>query len=299
MLNWVGRSIWLGQRWLGACIATALAACTPAGQRRASTSALGPSVAFYYGTFAAGARAPWQLAARFDLLVVEPDQQVDPRVLGRRGTEPIAYLSVGEIAADSPLAPQLERFRLGENTSWGSLVLDISSAGYQNYLIQRVAGLVDQGYSGIFLDTLDSYRLVYTESSDLMAAHAQLTALIHRMARERPQAQIWLNRGFELLPEVAEVVKGVVVESLFDRFVAAEGAYTKVPAEDRAWLLSRLEEVQELHRLPVVVIDYRPPEQVRAARRTAGRIADLGFVPYVADGHLQTVGVGPEEASFP
>lgn len=274
-------------------MATALTACTPTGHRRSPAPASGPSVAFYYGTFASGARTPWQLAERFDQLVVEPEHEVDPRALGRRGTEPIAYMSVGEIAGNSPQVAQLQRFRIGENTAWGSLVLDVGSAAYQEHLIRRMAALVDMGYRGVFLDTLDSYRLVYTEPSALAAAHAQLSALIQRMARERPRARIWLNRGFELLPEVGEVVAGVVVESLFDRFVAAEDRYTKVPAEDRAWLLRRLEEVQERHRLPVVVIDYRPPEQARAARRTAARIADLGFVPYVADGHLQTVGIGP------
>ena len=279
-------------RWLGAFLSGAATSNLP-GPRARFRSATG--VAFYYGKFDAGTHTPWDLAARFAQLVIEPEHGVNPRTLAALGTEPIAYLSVGEISANSPMRAQLGDWMVGENKQWGSIVLDVTQRGYQDYLVKRMAALVDQGYSGVFLDTLDSYRLGGTSRSELDQARKSLVAIIRRMARKRPAACIWLNRGFELLSEVSTVVHGIVAESLYDRYVAASAEYERVPADDRIWLLSRLQEAQKAYQLPIVVIDYRPRSEQTEALDTARRIAKHGFMPYVTDGNLLTSGIGPAQ----
>jgi hypothetical protein len=98
-----------------------------------------------------------------------------------------------------------------------------------------------------------------------------------------------------VLPLVADVVHGVVAESLFDGWDAAHSRYVRVPEADRAWLIDRLREARDRYRLPVTVIDYRPQDEREQARETAQRIAALGFAPWVCGGSIADVGVGALE----
>ena len=55
------------------------------------------------------------------------------------------------------------------------------------------------------------------------------------------------------------------------RQVARAHAREQVPEQDRAWLRAKLDEVKQRYRLPVFVIDYRPPVQRSAVSRVVAR----------------------------
>jgi hypothetical protein len=250
-----------------------------------------PGTAFFYG-----ASVPRELSVAYDQIVLEPAHGHDTAQLKRHGAKLIAYLSVGEVAKTSRDAAAIDpSWILGKNDAWASHVLDVRNIAYRAHLIARFEALLDAGYDGVFLDTLDSYQLVAKTDAERAANQRALCALIEAFAAKRPAARIILNRGFELLPSIAKRVHGVVAESLFDRYDAGKQAYARVPENDRAWLLGKLREASATYRLPVIVIDYRPPSERDDARATARKIAALGFTPYVADGALMTAGVGAVE----
>src|SRR6185312_3408480 len=141
--------------------------------------------------------------------------------------------------------------------------------------------LWSKGYHRFFLDTLDSYQLGTQDAKKREVQRRALCEIISAMVTRHPDVRILLNRGFELLPDIGKKVHGVVAESLFDRWDAAKSAYVRVPKNDYEWLLARLREVKERYHLPVIVIDYRPPEERAEARETAKKIAALGFQPWV------------------
>lgn len=248
------------------------------------------TVAFYYGQ-------EWlpELAA-FDIAVVEPLHGFEPAQLRRPGFEPFAYVSVGEMRADHPAAAGLPAAcRVGVNAAWGGVILDHSRELCRRYWIETVfTPLWSRGWRGFFLDTLDSYHLL--SGGDTVAQEAGLVSLIEEIRRKHPEARLILNRGFELLPQVAPLVEAVAAESLFGRYDAASRSYGDVPEADRLWLLGRLEEVKSRYGLPVIVIDYAPPGERERARSIARRIAALGFMPWVTDGELTSLGLGTREA---
>jgi hypothetical protein len=248
------------------------------------------SVAFYYG------RDPLPELAAFDIAVVEARHGFDPARLRRPGFEPFAYVSVGELAADHPARPGMPATCLvGINPAWGGSLIDQSRPDCRAHWLRAVfQPLWQAGWRGFFLDTLDSYRLI--PKAEEKAHQAGLIELIREIKARYPSARLFLNRGFELLPEIASLLEGVVAESLFSRYDAATKTYGEVPEEDRRWLLARLKEVQDRYGLPVVVIDYLPPAQREEARHLARRIAAEGFIPWVSDGELASLGVGVREA---
>lgn len=264
--------------------------CCIAWARPLHAASAAPRTAFYYG-----ARVPSDLIAAYDQVVVEPDHVTNLEAFRAGRAEPVAYLSVGEVARANARSKQIdEAWVLAENPAWASRVMDLESPGYQAWLLSRFDELWARGYRGFFLDTLDSYRLAAGEQRDA-GLRRGLIQIIRGLARRRPGVRLLLNRGFEVLPELKGVVSGVVAESLFDRWDAATQSYRRVPEADRRWLIGELTRVRDGLGLPVTVIDYRPDSERPQARETARQIAQLGFEPWVTNSTLDGVGIGSLE----
>ncbi len=251
-------------------------------------------IAFFYAD-----KPPLNELAMFPQVVVEPryiDEQAMRR-LKRAGSAVFAYVSVGELRRDRPWYADVgESWQLGENSAWNSVVMDLSNRQWQDFVLERlVSPLVRRGFSGVFLDTLDSYRLQVSAESGRRAQRQGLVELILRMHRRFPDLKILLNRGFGVIADTREAVAGVVAESLLRTWDAATGRYEKVADADHNWLKNRLMRIRRDYKLPVYVIDYVPPASRDLARSTAREIAALGFVPWVANPALDMLGVGMRE----
>lgn len=249
-----------------------------------------PSIAFYYGQ-----HLPVAQLAQFQRVVVQADG-VKPLELHRlraEGAQVYAYLSVGEADQGSAWLPKLPAvWVLGRNAAWNSRIMDLTQAGWRDVLLKRVDALWAKGYRGLFLDTLDSYQAV-TESHDAEAAQAKgLLRFLHELHARHPGMHVLLNRGFEVLPQVASWVDGVAAESLYKGWDQAAHEYRDVSKKERQWLLRRLDGVRKRFHLPVYVLDYVPPQRRAEAVDDARRIEKLGFVPWVSNPALDAVGVG-------
>ena len=257
----------------------------------AALAARAESTAFFYGS-----PVPPELFQAYDQVVLQPDQVPAPARFADLPGQPVAYVSVGEVAASSAEARTLAPdWVLERNPGWSTLVLDPRKPGCRRHLLQHIDALWQRGYRRFFLDTLDSYRLGLRADQEREQARQGWVQLLRELAARHPGARWLLNRGFELLPEVGGLVHGVVVESLFDGWDARVQRYVTVSDQDRGWLLEQLRSVRERYQLPVTVIDYLPPGEREAARHTAARIAELGFEPWVTDHLLTSLGVGERE----
>ena len=52
-------------------------------------------------------------------------------------------------------------------------------------------------------------------------------------------------------------------------------------AADREWILTQLRKCQTEYKLPVIAVDYVPPNNRALARETAKKIRALGIIPWV------------------
>ncbi|TAL53282.1 endo alpha-1,4 polygalactosaminidase [Pandoraea sp.] len=256
------------------------------GKAIAAPAPLPWSIAFYYGD-----SPPLAQLAEFDLAVIEPDSGFDPTAFPALPTQWFAYVSVGEVDPSRSYYAQIpKRWLIGRNGEWHASVVDPAAPGWPAFFVAHVIDpLWKQGYRGFFLDTLDSYQLVAKTDVQRERDRAGLVALIEAIHRRYPTARLILNRGFELLPEVHDAVFAVAFESLYQGWSEAAGRYVEVPQDDRQWLLGQADLIRQRYGLPVISIDYCAPADAECASRTVARIKALGIVPYVGDGHLQTV----------
>jgi polysaccharide biosynthesis protein PelA len=258
-----------------------------------------PSVAFYYG-----ASPPLAQLQAFDIAVVEPDHVPNPRLHARAPVDGVhelfAYVSLGEVVPSRSYYASLPPGTLRtDNAAWGSKVIDQTAPGWREFFLSKIiAPLWEKGWRGFFIDTLDSYQLFAKTDAERGAQRQALIGTLLELKRRYPEARLILNRGFELLPDLAPVTYAVAAESLYRGYDAGGRRYRSVSESDRAWLMGKLEIVRDQYHLPVIAIDYVDPNQSRArelARETANRIRAQGFIPWVADGGLNSIGVGTIE----
>lgn len=72
------------------------------------------------------------------------------------------------------------------------------------------------------------------------------------------------------------------------------GGYRQVPQRDRDWLLPHLDDARSKG-IPVVAIEYLPPEQRKESRELAARLVREGFIPYITSPELNALGVSSIE----
>ena len=250
------------------------------------------NVALFYGE-----NAPLNELKAFDVVVVEPDHGHDPKTFRTRNSELFAYVSLGEVAPTRSYANQVpEHWVIGKNTSWNSRIVDQTQKEWASFVTDQILGpLWKQGYRGFFLDTLDSYHLVATTPEEKKRQEQGLIHVIQAIKNMYPDVKLIFNRGFEIIPNVAPLVFAVAAESLFQGWDQANTRYVQVAQEEREWLLQELRAIQQSFQLPVIIIDYLPPQERQKARSVAQKIQKLGMIPWVSTPELDLLGVGSLE----
>ncbi|NYT64917.1 endo alpha-1,4 polygalactosaminidase [Alcaligenaceae bacterium] len=244
------------------------------------------SIVFYYG-----ANPIIKELSVFDYAVLEPASGFIPTDVENTKTHWIAYVSVGEVLESQSYYKSIPAsWMMGENTEWHSTIIDQSAKGWPSFYMDNVIlPLWKKGYSGFFIDTLDAYKLVVTDEDQQKKNRQGLIHIILSIHRQCPGATIILNRGFDLLPAIHDKVSAVALESLYKGWNETTGNYTDVSSNDREWLLNQVKIAKETYHLPVISIDYCPPTDTACSLDAIQRIKALGIVPYVGDGHLQTI----------
>ncbi len=250
------------------------------------------TVALFYGD-----PAPLDELKAFDVVVVEPDHDYAPEAYRTSHSELFAYVSIGEYTASRSYAKAIpDDWVAGKNDAWDAYVIDQRHEQWATFVTdQIIAPLWNKGYHGFFLDTLDSYHLVAKTPEHKQQQERGLIRVIQRIKTQYPDAKLIFNRGFEIIPMVAEHVYAVAAESLFRGWNQADKRYTDVPVDDRQWLLEQLQRLQTSYQLPIIIIDYLPPQDRSQARTVANKIQDLGMIPWVSTPELDYLGIGAIE----
>ncbi len=226
-----------------------------------------------------------------DLCIVAVTAQVEIPSLKKDGCTMLAYASMVEVQPGSREA-EAARNRgipiITENTNWNSSVLDITHPAWLPWVLEALANpAFKRGFDGLFLDTLDSVQLIsraHPEKAE--ACRSSLVYAIQQLKKRHPEKRLVLNRGFDLLPDVARQADAVLVESLYQTWDGTRQRYRAVSPEDARWLLARVAQVKRLG-LPVFVVDYVAPNNAVLARTTARRIEAQGCIPFVGTPDLQ------------
>ena len=207
----------------------------------------------------------------------------------------LAYLSVGEVDRDGPIARILARtpdggrgVYLSKNAFWNSHVADIRNPVFRKALFERVERDLRKGFSGLFLDTLDS-PLDYEERHPRKGAglRSALVSFVETLHATYPHLVIVGNRGFPILPALAPSLSGVLFEDFCTRYSERTRRYVRVDPREREALLALIRRAKAKNPdLRLLALDYDDPDHPGLSRG-CGRLArSEGFSHYVSDWQL-------------
>lgn len=249
----------------------------------------------YYGN-----QEPPETFAAYPFVVFDNRYHPPLDPVKRPGKTIAGYLSAGEASPDYDYFGELgaEGLLIHPSETWkGNQYIDIRDRRWRRRVCdQLVPSILEQGFDGVFLDTIDS-PLALEESG--LAAYAGMAdaavELIEEIRREFPEITVMLNRAYKLLPDAESYIDVAVAESVYATYDFGRKEYVRVHpdlyAKQRAWLKSAQGRRPELK---VFTLDYCDPQDRASIAETYAVERSNGFCPYVTSIDLTTVVPEPE-----
>jgi polysaccharide biosynthesis protein PelA len=225
--------------------------------------------------------------AAYDIVVLDPGFLGAIDAVARSGAQVYGYLSLGEIRTANPVFASLDRAAvLSESAMWhGTHQLDIRHPSWRSLVLDRlVPSILDQGFTGVMLDTLDTPPHLEQMDGKRNAGMRQAAIDLVRAIRARnPGIKLIMNRGYALLPSVVDVLDALIAESLLTRPDPATGSAAWVSAREVAQQLALLAPALRRSRpLPILSLDYWAPDDTATIEQIYRRERKFGHHPYVA-----------------
>lgn len=264
---------------LGLRAAPAAARQAPSARRRIPSDI---AWAAYYGSM-----APPDAFGAYALVVLDPNYPFPITDVTACGAMALGYVSVGEFSTTGRFAPQLADTSplVKENPNWpGSFVVDVRSPSWRRFIVETVTPqLLAQGFTGIFLDTLDS--ALHLEELEPDRYRGMRTAAVSLLAAIRARygdIPIMMNRGYPLLRDVDTIIDAVLAESLVTTYDFATRRYGLATDDAVASHAALLEPARTASPpLPVFSLDYWDPDDIDGVRAIYARERAMNHTPYV------------------
>jgi uncharacterized protein (TIGR01370 family) len=229
----------------------------------------------------------------FDLAVLDSDAH--PPLTSVAAKSLLAYLSLGEVASHRSYfdAVKAEGILLGENPNWrGTFFVDVRDPRWRQRVIgQLVPAMLASGFNGILLDTLDDPgALERADPERYRGMSAAAANLVRALRQAFPQMHLMVNRGYELMPEIAPVIDCLLGESVYTTYDAGRSRYLRVPEGDYQQQVALMKQARAWNpKLRLYSLDYWDPADGKEIRRIYRLERANGFAPYVATPGLDRI----------
>lgn len=224
------------------------------------------------------------------------DQDVDPRPLKNGRTKFIAYVSVGEAEdyRDYWAKVKSSSMLVEKNINWkGAHLVDIRSQEWRDVLFgHTLKKVVDKGFDGVFLDTIDT--AIYLEDKDaktFAGSKKALVELVKLIRQKHPDLIIVPNNGLEVLSEYAGDVDAVLVEDLYTHYDFEKKMSVQTQASVMAEKEKFLDEFISHYKKPVLNLLYETSSQSKLAQFAITRSRQKGYLWYLTTVDLMKIGM--------
>jgi polysaccharide biosynthesis protein PelA len=219
-------------------------------------------ICFYYGD----GRLP-ELAG-YERVVLQPEfyPPAELRYLAEQDVQTLGYLSLSE--DQGPPAPWQRQER---NPDWGGAFVQVDHPLWVAHVVETAKRAIANGFAGLFLDTLN-VELTFPEDVP------HLLTLVAAVREEAAPAYLLANRGFGMLPQLAEIVDGIVFESFSARWT--DEGYAPWPPDTLEFHAQIAEQLLQLE-LDLYSLDYA--DSTGLADFAERRARQFGLQSYVSD----------------
>jgi len=233
------------------------------------------------------------VTSQYDMAILDSDHY-PPQELFSPQCIRIGYISLGEAENYRSYwnAISNKTWIISKNPNWeGAYYVDIRSEEWHNLILKEIIPkIVDNGFQGLFLDTLDTVDfLEYNFESQYNGAQQAMINLVKEIRQLYPGLLIISNGGFSILKEISPYLDGILVEDIHMMVDFENDTYRKVSKEDREYKLNIINETLSVNRLPVFNIDYISQTDKKLIKKYFNKSKKLGFKPYIAEKDLNRI----------
>ncbi|MCB1148521.1 MAG: endo alpha-1,4 polygalactosaminidase [Chlamydiia bacterium] len=236
-------------------------------------------------------KAPVSAFEPYSLLILDSDYHPPLQALKERGKKLIGYINVGEVENTRRWYKNVkqEGLLLHENKNWpGSFYMDLRDNRWTARVVEElVPALLQKGFDGVFLDTLDNAEMLEKKYPGMMAAAERL---VKALRIHFPEMPIVMNRGYFLLPKVGKMIDYLMAEDVLSLWDAQEKKYVRLPDSIVQETVRFLQEAKKTYpELEILSLDYWYPDQKEVIREIYQKERKFGFNPYVATWNLDSI----------
>lgn len=224
----------------------------------------------------------------FDLLVFDGDKHPPLYQLLDHGKQLLGYVSLGEAEKSRYYFPDLEKNNIlcGPNPNWeGSFYVDLRQLMWPKTIIETIIPRVlHRGFEGIFIDTIDNAAFLEQQDPEKYKGMRQAAIdLIKAIRYHYPQILIMINRGYDIIEDVAPFVDVVLGESLLTDYDFKTKTYKRATAASTQTQIQKLKNAKVLNpRLKIFTLDYCDPQNHTEVMEIYAQQRANGFTPYVS-----------------
>ena len=164
----------------------------------------------------------------------------------------VAYISLGEINANSSYFQQFNSDFSGKNEVWNSHYLNLKSEKTLEILMKMVDTILANGYDGLFLDNIDNFSDYGPQSNQ----KSEVIQLIKQIKTDYFNHILIQNAGLELINETNQYIDSVVIESVASNYTFEDKSYKLRDEFDFEEYVNKLVAIKNQYHLPVLLIEY-------------------------------------------
>lgn len=234
-------------------------------------------------------------------VIIETKSQTPESVseIRKNGTLAIGYISAGEDdqlrrgdgkgpgGFDSAYFDRNNDDKPDKNEIWSSYFTNAATESWINHFLGQAKKMKEEyGVDGFFLDTVETFTL-YTENRKPMVE------LIRKLREQNPDSIIVINRGWDLLADVGDVVDGLMYESFTLSYDFGTKSYVRMrpSALDEGRMIHErfLKPAQEKHGLVVLALDYAADPDAPGIQDSVDRAVSFDMIPEITTIYLDHI----------
>lgn len=244
-------------------------------------------------------KAPSELFLPYDVIVFDSVQHPALAPLKDRGKTVLGYISLGEAEEYRSDFQFLKKQNLlvQRSKEWPDHhYVDVRNPAWiQKAIDETIPNLLQHGFDGIMIDTLDSpllleekYPQKYKGMSDAVVR------MIKAIRMHYPTIKIMVNRGFEVLPQIANDIDMVLAESTYTTYDFDKKVAVLQPKDEHEYYVEMLKSAQKIApSLKIYTLDYWDMQDRKGVQAIYDLQRKYGFTPYVTTVDLEHIHVAP------
>jgi len=233
--------------------------------------------------------------AKFDVVVLDADHHPPLGPIVDRGRTLLAYVSLTQLGKGRSVFGDLRAAGvvLEEHPIWTDAhYVDFRRPEWTRTVIEEIVPrALDAGFTGLFLDTLDDAE--FLEARDPVryrGMRAAAVQLVRTIRHHYPGIVLMVNRGYAIVPEIANSIDILLGESVLSTFDPKTKRHRRATPQDVEWQVNALRRAKNLNpTLKIFTLDYWDPTDKDGVRRLYKEERANGFTPYVSTPLLDTL----------